>query len=32
MRPGSIEYDPVLGTEMLDRLADGDSLAEHLPR
>ena len=27
MRPGSIEYDPVLGTEMLERLADGDSLA-----
>ena len=27
MRPGSIEYDPVLGTEILERLADGDSLA-----
>jgi hypothetical protein len=27
MRPGSIEYDPVLGTEMLHRSADGESLA-----
>lgn len=27
MRPGSIEYDPVVGNEILERLADGDSLA-----
>jgi hypothetical protein len=27
MRPGSIEYDPVLAEEILERLADGDSLA-----
>jgi hypothetical protein len=27
MRPGSIEYDPVLADEILERLADGDSLA-----
>jgi len=26
MRPGSIEYDPVLAEEILERLADGDSL------
>ena len=25
MRPGSIEYDPVLAEEILERLADGDS-------
>jgi hypothetical protein len=27
MRPGSIEFDPVLADEILERLADGDSLA-----
>jgi hypothetical protein len=27
MRPGSIEFDPVLADEVLERLADGDSLA-----
>ena len=27
MRPGSIEFDPVLANEILERLADGDSLA-----
>ena len=27
MRPGSIEYDPILADEILERLADGDSLA-----
>jgi hypothetical protein len=27
MRPGSIEYDPVLADEILERLGDGDSLA-----
>lgn len=27
MRPGSIEYDPVLAGEILERLADGDFLA-----
>jgi hypothetical protein len=27
MRPGSIEYDPAVGNEILERLADGDSLA-----
>ncbi len=27
MRPGSIEYDLVLAEEILERLADGDSLA-----
>jgi hypothetical protein len=27
MRPVSIEFDPVLADEILERLADGDSLA-----
>jgi len=27
MRPGSIEYDPDLADEILERLADGASLA-----
>ena len=27
MRPGAIEYDPILADEILERLADGDSLA-----
>jgi len=32
MRPGSIEYDPAVGNEILERLADGDFFGQHLPR